>query len=82
MSVVAVSHIALVRARRELEKAWHTHDAEKIRVCDRQLGHQLNLAFTDEHRNTRALLKELEQVLALYAQMVTALPAQAAGKLL
>lgn len=81
MSVVAVSHMALSRARRELEKAYFANDWEKVRACDRQLSHQLNLAFSDEHRNTRALVEELERVLSLYARMVKQLPEEAAGKI-
>lgn len=79
MSVVAVSHVALVRARRELEKAYQANDWERVKKCDKQLGHQLNLAFADEHRDARSLVTELEGVLALYARMVTALPAEALG---
>jgi hypothetical protein len=82
MSVIAVSHVALARARRDLEKAYLAGDWDHVRLCDRQLGHQLNLAFADEHRNNRALVEELERVLGLYARMVTALPVEAAGRLL
>ncbi len=77
MPVVAVSHVALVRARRELEKAYQANDWEKVRACDKQLGQQLNLAFADEHRDASFLIKELEGVLGLYARMVTALPVEA-----
>lgn len=81
MSVVAVSHVALARARRELEKAYCADDWDKVKTCDRQLGHLLNLAFADEHRNTRALVEELELVLKLYARMVRTLPVAAVSTL-
>lgn len=81
MSVVAVSHVALARARRELEKAYRADDWDKVKTCDRHLGHLLNLAFADEHRNTRALVEELELVLKLYARLVRTLPVAATGKL-
>ena len=81
MSVVTVSHAQLARARRDLERAYHSSDWDGVRRCDRQLGHHLNLAFADEHRDTRALVDELEKVLSLYADMVLSLPAEVANKL-
>lgn len=81
MSIVTASHLALVRARRQLEKAYIDNDWNAVRQWDRQIGEQLNSAFGDEHRDTRALVSELERVLGLYARMVKTLPVEVAARL-
>ena len=76
MSVVNASQFALYRARRELEKAFHHCDWEKIRHWDMELGNSLNAAFDDENRDTRALVTELEKILGTYARLVEQFPEQ------
>ncbi|WP_188151679.1 hypothetical protein [Teredinibacter waterburyi] len=76
-SLVSVTHVALVRARRELDRAFEEGDWERVRYWDAQLGQRLNRAFEDEERDTNGLIEELERVLKLYAQIVSALPEHA-----
>ncbi|WNO07940.1 hypothetical protein [Teredinibacter sp. KSP-S5-2] len=77
MSVISASHFSLVRARRELEKAYDCEDWEAVRQWDQDLGVMLNRAFDDEDRDTRALVGELEKVLSLYATIVSSMPEKA-----
>ncbi len=74
MSVISASHFSLVRARRELEKAYDVEDWSAVKQWDQDLGRMLNAAFDDEGRDTRALVNELEKVLALYAEIVLSMP--------
>ncbi|WP_075185546.1 hypothetical protein [Teredinibacter haidensis] len=77
MSVISASHLTLVRARKALEHAYKHKQWDEIRKWDSQLGDCLNLAFEDAHRDTPSLVAELERVLQLYANIVSALPEQA-----
>ncbi|WP_045860436.1 hypothetical protein [Teredinibacter purpureus] len=77
MSVISVSHLALVRARKALEQAYDTKNWDDVRELDSLLGECLNQAFDDDQRDTSALVSELERVLKLYAAIVSSLPEQA-----
>lgn len=79
MSVVSSSHFSLVRARRELEKAFQKGDWDAVRVWDQQLGEKLNEAFDDDGRDTVALIDELERILLTYSNVVSAMPVHAKG---
>jgi hypothetical protein len=74
MSVVPVSHISLVRTRREMEKSFFSADWEAVKDWDQLLAFQLNKAFDDPARDHKMLVGELEKVLALYSDMVRSLP--------
>lgn len=74
MSLVPVSHLSLVRARREMEKAFLASDWEAVKDWDQLLTFQLNRAFDDPARDHKMLVGELEKVLALYSEMVRELP--------
>lgn len=76
MSVVNASQFALIRARRELQKAFDQSNWESVRHWDSELGVFLNSAFDDEARDTRALVTELENILATYGKLVESLPGQ------
>lgn len=74
MTVVSAAHLNLVRARREMEKAFQRQDWDGVKDCDQLLSVQLNHAFDDDTRDSRSLVNELERVLSLYATIVHALP--------
>jgi hypothetical protein len=74
MSVVPVSHLSLVRTRREMEKSFFNADWEAVKDWDQLLAFQLNTAFDDPARDHKMLVGELEKVLALYSDMVRSLP--------
>ena len=74
MSVVLSSHVELVRARRELEKAFEAGAWDNVRALDQHLAERLNSAFDDEQRDTRMLLEELEKILHTYSVVVAGLP--------
>lgn len=74
MSIVPVSHLSLVRTRREMEKSFSNADWEAVKDWDQLLAFQLNQAFDDPARDHKMLVGELEKVLALYSDMVRSLP--------
>lgn len=74
MNLVPVSHISLVRTRREMEKAFSSADWDAVKDWDQLLTFQLNQAFDDPARDHKMLVGELEKVLALYSDMVRNLP--------
>ena len=74
MNLVPVSHLSLVRTRREMEKSFLGADWEAVKDWDQLLAFQLNQAFDDPDRDHKMLVGELEKVLALYSDMVRSLP--------
>lgn len=74
MSVIATTHMNLIRARRQMETAFMENDWERVKEWDQLLTAQLNSAFDDPHRDNDLLVKELEKILGLYADMVESLP--------
>lgn len=74
MSIVPSSHVELVRARRELEKAFEVRAWDDVRAWDQHLAERLNSAFDDDQRDTRALIDELEKILHAYSSVVAGLP--------
>lgn len=70
MAVVSSSQFALVRARREMVQAYQQCDWVAVKTWDTELGRILNEAFNDDHRDTRALLNELEKTLRVYKSIV------------
>lgn len=80
MSVVSASQFALARTRRSMLKAFRQKNWEAIKTCDRDLAANLNNAFDDSNRDTRALIDELEKIIGLYAEMVANLPADASDR--
>lgn len=81
MSLVSHSHVALVRARRELENAFDQSRWDDLKALDKSLGDCLNHAFEDKGRDAVTLVHELERVLGLYASMVESLPHEAKKQL-
>lgn len=76
MSVVSASQFALSRARRDLKNAFSNNDWQSIKDVDKILSHTLNNAFDDANRDTKSLVDELEKIVSLYSEMVSALPNQ------
>ena len=76
MSVVVASQFALKRARKNLERAYQQGNWQAVRQSDVELGKLLNSALDDKSRDTKALVEELENILGLYADMVSMLPEQ------
>ncbi len=74
MSVVSMSHLNLLRARKQMEKAFNDCDWDAVKEWDVLLTHQLNQAFDDPTRDNQLLVEELESILGLYAKMVSVLP--------
>lgn len=74
MNVVSVSHLNLLRARKQMEKAFRKQDWDAVKEWDVLLTHQLTQAFDDPQRDNQVLVEELESILGLYATMVSALP--------
>lgn len=74
MSVISAAHLNLVRARREMQNAFKQQDWEAVKDWDQLLSVQLSHAFDDPQRDHNLLVSELQKVLALYGQMVHALP--------
>ena len=73
MSVINASQFSLIRARRELEKAYIKKDWNGVKYWDEKLGEFLDLAFEDEDRDTRVLIDELETILQTYGKVVSSL---------
>lgn len=76
-NVVSLSYLNLIRARKQMEKAFVANDWDAVKEYDALVTHQLTQAFDDPDRDNRMLVDELEYVLGLYARMVEALPAAA-----
>lgn len=74
MSVVSLSHVSVVRARKSMEQAFLNDDWDAVKDYDQLLAEQLNRAFDDPNRDNSGLVNELEKILNLYAQMVDVLP--------
>jgi len=74
MNLVPVSQLNLVRARREMEKAYQAGDWQGVQDWDQMVALQLNQAFDDPDRDHKMLVSELEKILLLYSQMVRSLP--------
>jgi hypothetical protein len=74
MNVIPISHIALVRARKSMERAYRNNDWVAVREWDAELSQQLNQAFDDTGRDHALLVSELEKILALYSALTRALP--------
>ncbi|MFT7559289.1 MAG: hypothetical protein ACI93R_001194 [Flavobacteriales bacterium] len=82
MSLISPSHVSLVRARRAMEKAFSSEQWDQLKALDRELGASLDMAFTDEERDTKTLVSELEKVLSIYASIVDTLPESSVRKVL
>lgn len=74
MSVVTPTQFNLIRSRRFLERAFAKRDWHAVREWDRKLAQSLNDVFDDPDRNSKALLSELETVLATYGRLLAELP--------
>lgn len=74
MNVVPTSHMALVRARKQMEQAFQRNEWSAVREWDTLLSYQLNQAFDDENRDHALLAGELEKILGLYSSMTRTLP--------
>lgn len=75
-SIIPTSHMALVRARRNMEKSFQQNDWSAIKDWDLFLSTQLNQAFDDPKRDHNLLAKELSTILALYSDLTRAMPEQ------
>lgn len=74
MNVIPTSHMALVRARKQMEQAFSRNDWEAVKEWDTLLSHQLNQAFDDGNRDHGLLVGELEKILGLYSSLTRCLP--------
>lgn len=74
MKIIPASLVNVMRARREMERAFAQGQWEAVKEWDKKVGQCLDAAFDDPERDNRVLVDELEKVLALYAQMVSHLP--------
>lgn len=74
MNVIPTSHMALVRARKNMEEAFVRSDWNAVKEWDALLSHQLNQAFDDDRRDHSLLVGELEKILGLYSSMTRCLP--------
>jgi hypothetical protein len=57
-----------------MKGAFEDQNWEKLKGLDKELGERLDDAFEDKGRDTLKLVKELESVLSLYAEMVESMP--------
>lgn len=78
MSLISVSLFSLKRARKALENAYRAGDWQEVRRWDSEIAHTLNEAFDDSARDTKALIRELQVILRVYASIVEALPENSA----
>lgn len=78
MKLVSATQFALARTRKQLLDAYKSNDWKAVRDVDQLLAHNLNEAFDDKNRDTRALIDELEKIVGLYGEMVSQLPIDAA----
>lgn len=74
MNVIPTTHLALVRARKQMEAAFLRSDWDAVKEWDGRLSHQLNNAFDDDRRDHSLLVGELEKILGLYSSMTRSLP--------
>jgi hypothetical protein len=74
MNVIPISHLALVRARKNMEKAFDSGDWDAVRKWDSVISQELNEAFDDSRRDHALLASELEKILGLYSLMTRCLP--------
>lgn len=77
MTIIPSTHLALVRARRQMEVSYNEGDWHAVKDWDQFISALLNQAFDDPDRNHNMLAKELEKILNLYGVMVKTLPDQA-----
>lgn len=77
MTVISSSFFSLIRARKELEKAFQHGNWDEVKLWDKKLGENLNKAFEDDECNTRELVQELERILNVYANVVSGMPTKA-----
>lgn len=77
MTVISSSYFSLIRARKELEKAFQQGRWDDVKSWDIRLGVSLNKAFEDEQCNTAELVQELERILNTYANVVRGMPEKA-----
>lgn len=73
MTIINASQFALRRACRELEKANESGDWSAIRHWDLELSRYLDNAFSDENRDTKVLISEMENILSTYGRVVSSL---------
>ncbi len=76
MNIIPTTHMALVRARRDMEKAFRDSDWSAIKEWDHFLTAQLNQAFDDPNRDHSLLARELNTILSLYSDLTRAMPDQ------
>ncbi len=78
MKIITASLVSVMRARREMERAFAQGDWNLVKTWDKKVGEYLDAAFDDPDRDNRILVDELEKILKLYGDMVTHLPEEAA----
>ncbi len=74
MNIVPATYLTLVRARKEMQRAFDAGDWDGIRDSDDFLLVQLQQAFDDPEKDSELLAKELSTVLDLYSRMVESMP--------
>lgn len=74
MSVVAASQFKLVRARKNLEKAYREGNLHDVRYWDNEVAACLDILFDDKDRDAHSLINQLESVLLTYSKIVADLP--------
>ncbi len=72
MSVIPCSQVELMRIRREVNDALQNRDWYRVKDADLSLGLRLHKAATDPQRNPTALLREVQEIVHLYRQLVDA----------
>ncbi|MCP1651237.1 flagellar protein FliT [Pseudomonas sp. GD04087] len=68
--------LQLNETRAALSAAMHNKDWEAIGDLDRQCREQVDVAMQDAERDEQALRETMEQLLALYAELVQVCTAQ------
>lgn len=75
MNLITATYMNLTRARRQMQEAFLTQNWADVEEWDQLLTVQMNRAFEDPQRDNALLVRELEKILSLYAEMAEFLPA-------
>lgn len=81
MTVVAASQFKLLRAKKNLEKAYKDGDIESVRRWDKEVAECLDVLFNDRDRDAHSLISQLESVLTMYSKIVEDLPDDAVTRI-
>ncbi len=70
MSLIPETQMALMRERKQFEKAFDLRNWSDVCEQEKQLVSAVNEAFTDSEKDLGLLLKEMKTVVAVYRELL------------